>query len=195
MTEFLAKPISAKGLHRCILNVVANPRPFIQTASYFGPDRRRNVNSNYGGPERRNGGHADVFSSSRCSTKPRRQPELAKRNMAKAPIQDAVVATFADHQLIVPANMLKIAVVPDSADGLDDAVARAESALAELASEFATWMEEECHRLDEMRRKVRRLGFTGRTRDELFRAAHDIKGEAATFGFPQAEKVADSLCA
>lgn len=37
VTEFLAKPISAKGLYQRILNVVANPRPFIKTKTYFGP--------------------------------------------------------------------------------------------------------------------------------------------------------------
>src|SRR5215831_1111326 len=35
VTEFLAKPISAKGLYQRILNIVANPRPFIKTKSYF----------------------------------------------------------------------------------------------------------------------------------------------------------------
>src|SRR6516225_2317037 len=53
VTEFLAKPISAKALYQRILNVVANPRPFIKTRTYFGPDRRRNVNPNYSGPDRR----------------------------------------------------------------------------------------------------------------------------------------------
>jgi CheY-like chemotaxis protein len=61
VTEFLAKPISAKALHQRILNIVANPRPFIKTKTYFGPDRRRNVNSTYNGPERRKGGKADVI--------------------------------------------------------------------------------------------------------------------------------------
>jgi CheY-like chemotaxis protein len=74
ITEFLAKPISAKGLYQRILNVVANPRAFIRTKSYFGPDRRRNVNPNYAGPERRKGGKADVI---------RQQPLLDK---AKAPV-------------------------------------------------------------------------------------------------------------
>ena len=60
VTEF-AKPISAKGLYQRIINVVANPRPFIKTKTYFGPDRRRNINSNYIGPERRKGGKADVI--------------------------------------------------------------------------------------------------------------------------------------
>ena len=61
VTEFLAKPISAKGLYQRILNVVANPRPFIKTKHYFGPDRRRNVNASYIGVERRNGGRAEVM--------------------------------------------------------------------------------------------------------------------------------------
>ena len=69
ITEFLAKPISAKGLYQRIVNVVANPRPFIKTKTYFGPDRRRNVNPNYVGPERRKGGKADVIRQARYSKK------------------------------------------------------------------------------------------------------------------------------
>jgi CheY-like chemotaxis protein len=61
VTEFLAKPISAKGLYERIVNVVASPRPFIKTKTYFGPDRRRSVNPNYVGPERRKGGKADII--------------------------------------------------------------------------------------------------------------------------------------
>jgi DNA-binding response OmpR family regulator len=61
VTEFLAKPISAKALYQRIVNIVVNPRPFIKTRSYFGPDRRRNVNLNYAGVERRKGGKADII--------------------------------------------------------------------------------------------------------------------------------------
>jgi len=61
VTEFLAKPISAKSLHERIINAVANPRPFIKTRTYFGPDRRRISNHNYNGPDRRKGGKADVI--------------------------------------------------------------------------------------------------------------------------------------
>jgi two-component system, chemotaxis family, chemotaxis protein CheY len=53
ITEFIAKPISAKALYQRIINVVAHPRPFIRTKTYFGPDRRRGSNANYTGPERR----------------------------------------------------------------------------------------------------------------------------------------------
>jgi CheY-like chemotaxis protein len=61
ITEIMVKPISAKALYQRILNVVANPRAFIRTKSYFGPDRRRSVSSNYVGPERRKGGRSDVI--------------------------------------------------------------------------------------------------------------------------------------
>jgi len=55
VTEFLAKPFSAKSLYERILNIVVNPRPFIKSKQYFGPDRRRTKGTNYNGPERRKG--------------------------------------------------------------------------------------------------------------------------------------------
>ena len=60
VTEFLAKPISAKGLYQRILNVVANPRPFIKTKTYFGPDRRRKTLESYAGPWRRQDDFQDL---------------------------------------------------------------------------------------------------------------------------------------
>jgi len=41
--------------------VVANPRPFIKTKTYFGPDRRRNTTNTYIGPERRGSGEVEVL--------------------------------------------------------------------------------------------------------------------------------------
>jgi two-component system chemotaxis response regulator CheY len=60
ITEFMAKPISAKALYQRILTVIASPRPFIKTTTYYGPDRRRSVNSSYVGPERRKAGRSTV---------------------------------------------------------------------------------------------------------------------------------------
>jgi HPt (histidine-containing phosphotransfer) domain-containing protein len=103
------------------------------------------------------------------------------------------VATYADHEVIVPPNRLKKAVAVAKPAGFDP-VARAEEALGNLASEFAEWMDGECTKLDEARRVVRTEGFAEEIRDALFRCAHDIKGEAATFGFPLVAPPADSLC-
>jgi HPt (histidine-containing phosphotransfer) domain-containing protein len=118
--------------------------------------------------------------------------------MAKTQNEKPTVTTFADHEVIVPPNKLERAVTKAPAAkpgaGEDDPVARAEAALAKLASEFVTWMEAECERLDEARRKIKTFGLDTATGEQLFRAAHDIKGEAETFGFPHAGHVAESLC-
>ena len=108
----------------------------------------------------------------------------------------AAVSTFADHEVIVPPNKLKKAVQKlKPGTKIDfDPVARAEAALAELADDFAVWMDQECERLDAARNAIKASGITPGNRDVLFRAAHDIKGQAATFGFPQVAPVADSLC-
>lgn len=51
--EFLAKPISAKGLYSRIRAIIEHPRPFVRAGLYFGPDRRRRELASYMGPERR----------------------------------------------------------------------------------------------------------------------------------------------
>ncbi|MFY9694085.1 MAG: Hpt domain-containing protein [Xanthobacteraceae bacterium] len=113
--------------------------------------------------------------------------------MAARKDETASVATFADYEVITPPNELRKVLAPAAA-GDDDPIARAEAALVALSSEFAAWMASECERLEAARRDVEQQGFTERTHEELFRAAHDIKGEAATFGYPAAAGVAESLC-
>jgi two-component system, chemotaxis family, chemotaxis protein CheY len=60
ITECLCKPISPKSLYERIINVIAKARPFVKTKTYFGPDRRRNVNPSYSGLERRKAVKTDL---------------------------------------------------------------------------------------------------------------------------------------
>jgi HPt (histidine-containing phosphotransfer) domain-containing protein len=77
---------------------------------------------------------------------------------------------------------------------LDDPVERAEKALAGLSGEFKNWMAVEADRLAAAYAGIVENGFTDEGSEELFRAAHDIKGDAATFGYPSAGAAAESLC-
>lgn len=106
---------------------------------------------------------------------------------------EAAVAAYADHEVITPPNKLRKAIKPALPHD-EDPVARAEQALANLSSEFENWMQQECDRLDDARRQVIENGFNATTEQAIFHAAHDIKGEAATFGFPAVAAVAESLC-
>jgi two-component system chemotaxis response regulator CheY len=53
VTEFCCKPITANEVLRKLTAVIEHPRPYVRTTSYFGPDRRRKVNTNYEGTDRR----------------------------------------------------------------------------------------------------------------------------------------------
>lgn len=106
----------------------------------------------------------------------------------------AAIATYGDHEVIVPENKLRKAVLAKAPEGDDDPLARAEKALADLSGEFGAWMDSECERLDNARQAVSASGFNKSTKEALFHAAHDIKGQAATFGYPAMAAAANSLC-
>src|SRR4029078_720569 len=212
VTEFLAKPISAKALYQRIINVVANPRPFIKTKNCFCSDRRRNPAPLHkdedlfragsppqhalelhraGAAQGRQGRHHPADSSARKGTR----PGLTKAAGMSRSKDKASVVNHGDHEVIVPDNKLNMAVTnkaPD--DNSEDPITRAEKALAALSREFGAWMDSECERLDGARRDILRDGFTDATKEALFCAAHDIKGDAATFGYPAVALAAESLC-
>lgn len=53
VNEFLAKPLTARGVLDRLQKIIDHPRPYVRTDDYFGPDRRRKVDPNYDGPRRR----------------------------------------------------------------------------------------------------------------------------------------------
>ncbi len=53
INEMLIKPLSARTLFSRIRAVIERPRPFVETKSYFGPDRRRKQDEFFSGQERR----------------------------------------------------------------------------------------------------------------------------------------------
>jgi chemotaxis protein histidine kinase CheA len=114
--------------------------------------------------------------------------------MAKDKPGSVEIQKFADHQVITQPNPLRKVLRRVDEEDRDDPVARAEKALAGLSGEFKNWMAVESDRLAAAHAATLKDGFTKATRDELFRAAHDIKGDAATFGFPSAAAAAESLC-
>jgi hypothetical protein len=95
-------------------------------------------------------------------------------------------------ELFMPPNMLK-AKVGGTFVGIDmAAINRAETAMKALKSEFSGWAQDDVRRL-----VAARDTFAGRpdavSRAALLRAAHDMKGQAATFNYPLIGRVAGSL--
>src|SRR6201996_1450657 len=95
-------------------------------------------------------------------------------------------------ELFMPPNMLK-AKVGGTIVGVDmAAIGRAEAAMEALKSEFAEWAKDDVRKLVAAREAFAAKPDTA-TRAGLLRAAHDMKGQAATFNYPLIARVAGSL--
>ena len=104
------------------------------------------------------------------------------------------VITYGDHEIITPDTRNFRKTLRPARHGEEDPVARAEAALAAISGDFGDWMHQECERLDAARRKMHSDGLNRLTSQELFLAAHDIKGDSGTLGYALVATAADSLC-
>jgi chemotaxis protein histidine kinase CheA len=95
-------------------------------------------------------------------------------------------------ELFMPPNMLK-AKVGSGTQGLDlAAISRAETAMEGLKSEFAGWAAADVDKLMTAKARFAKTPDAA-SRAALLRAAHDLKGQAATYDFPMIARVAGSL--
>lgn len=82
----------------------------------------------------------------------------------------------------------------DDADAAQDAIARAEQALDDLSINFDEWMQHETSRLVETRDEAIQSGFSKDQLEAFYQAAHNLKGQASTLGYPFADEICTSLC-
>jgi len=95
-------------------------------------------------------------------------------------------------EVFMPPNMIK-AKVGGGLGGPDTAaMKRAEEAMTALHSEFADWIADDVQVLTAARADYAKTQDAA-ARNGLLRAAHDIKGQAATFDYPLIGRVAGSL--
>jgi chemotaxis protein histidine kinase CheA len=76
----------------------------------------------------------------------------------------------------------------------DQLIARAESALENMQEEFSEWIQEEIEELSLASSEWSNSPNDPDRVAELFRRAHDLKGQAPTLGYPIVGRIAASLC-
>ena len=87
-------------------------------------------------------------------------------------------------ELFMPPNMLKAKVGGGTFSGLDmAAMKRAEAAMEGIKSEFSAWAASDVEKLMAARARFAQTPDAP-SRAALLRAAHDMKGQAATFNYP-----------
>ncbi len=108
----------------------------------------------------------------------------------------ASVESRGSYEIIRPRITLKdkAAVYTDRPGVINSAaIERAEKALAELSVEFFSWMDEEVIKLQKAFEVLQENGVSNERMSKLFKVVHEIRGCAATFGFPFATSVASGL--
>lgn len=76
------------------------------------------------------------------------------------------------------------------------ALARAEAALAALADDYLSWVQADLTRLDRAMAALcaADAGQWPAVAEPVFAVAHDIKGQAGTFGYPLLTRLAAEMC-
>ncbi|WP_106755362.1 Hpt domain-containing protein [Pannonibacter carbonis] len=75
-----------------------------------------------------------------------------------------------------------------------DPVKAAEAALQKLSGNFDGWMGNEAEALFAAWQQIEAKGLSRQTLDPLYQAAHNIKGQSGTLGYPLVGQVAGNLC-
>ena len=98
-----------------------------------------------------------------------------------------------DHAVIEPVRKLaERGMTSGSAMDIEKMIAKAEQNLATLKQEFPVWMASEFTELQKAWADYK--ADVPDAKRLLFRRVHDMRGQAATFGFPLAGRAADNLC-
>jgi hypothetical protein len=94
-------------------------------------------------------------------------------------------------EVFTPPNVLKAKV---GNGGLDSAaITRGEEAIDGLKDKFGDWIAVDVDRLVQ-RRDVYQAQSNDHSLSDLYRASHDLRGQASTFDFPLVARLASSLC-
>ncbi len=188
VSEFLAKPFSAKSLGDRILEVIKNPRQYVLAPGYFGPDRRRQDRPT-------SWSYADDYS----------QPEKNRRLTEASQIQvvhsRSNIRTLRDDVRAIyfrPANRLRDKLGSNALRGQIDfdplVIQAAENRIQEMVGDYAVWVK---NYLDTMGRSYRALVKREEEPKQhivnINQIAHELRGQGGIFDYPLITSFGKSL--
>ncbi|MBF0354816.1 MAG: response regulator [Alphaproteobacteria bacterium] len=171
-TEFLAKPFSVQSIYQKLLLLIDNPRQFVVTHHYLGPDRRRKHGVAPEGEERRKTQEQDVA-------------------VVYSPEKTVKPITPTDVWYFRLPNRLKEKVggglkFNEGGELPKDILDMAEKALERDALDFADWAMSYIAKLANLCAECLLKPAAARRHyfDEINLIAHELRGQGGTFGYP-----------
>ena len=180
VTDFLAKPFSAKSLADRILEVIRNPRQFVLAPGYFGPDRRR---------QDRPVDWRTLYDDDTRLQADRRVTKASEIQVIHAAsnirsLRDDVKAIY-----FRPANRLRDKLGPNALRGQIDfdplIIQAAEERIQELVGDYSTWVRNYLESVTESY-----TALCKSTKDSkqhvlnINQIAHELRGQGGIFDYP-----------
>jgi len=179
VTEFLVKPFTVRTLCDRIMLVIDEPRNFVLTPHYSGPDRRRRQIALNNRPNRRKEG-------------PESQRLLAKHDNITVIEKGNEEITVIDRDFGLKEKIGLNISLEDIFNA--ENVARAQRIIHQSRGEFLDWVVNDLSRLDEAFKRLEVFPRHERTDVEAVQeVALHIKSQAGVFDYGLASHVADSL--
>ena len=179
--EFLAKPFSAESVAQRVLQIINQPRQFVATRDYFGPDRHRHSeNESELETERRYADESDatiVYSSDK-KVRPKDASEIYLFRLPNRLRELAGGLGFTESGEL-PVKFL------EEADNLLD----------RKALDFHDWALEYLAKMSGLCTDAKQEGTTERLSSfkEINLLAHELRGQGGTFGYPLITHTGKSL--
>lgn len=180
VTDFLAKPFSARSMADRILEVIRNPRQFVLAPGYFGPDRRR---------QDRLVDWRTLYDDDTRLQADRRVTQAAEIQVIHA--QSNIRSLRDDVRAIYfrPANKLRDKLGPNALRGQIDfdplVIQAAEERIQELVGDYATWVRNYLESMDESYNALRKDAADPKHHIlNINQIAHELRGQGGIFDYP-----------
>lgn len=183
ITEFLVKPFSAKTLSHRIVQVIDNPRVFVQAANYAGPCRRRREPAP-DGVERRKPPVPKPLDVAAADTMFAGLTGLVQVGMDK---EAAIFAPNTGLQMHLGAGVRAEDILSSQV------VAEAEGVLQSAESEFLSWARDDIAKLEAAYQELKNRPGDPMAHHLLLTSAYSIKAQAGIFGYDLGTRIGKML--
>lgn len=166
ITEFVAKPFSAKTISTRLIEIIDSPRVFVETPTYKGPSRRRK-----NGPP--------------PGTQERRLPREVRERTVDAPKITITRANFALRDMVGGASASEIIT--------NDVIAEAQTEITKVEGDFVAWIKDDIATLENAYEALLAVPTDLKRRKLLINSCYTIKSQSGVFGYDLGTVVADLM--
>lgn len=194
-TEFVAKPFSAKSLSTRLLQIIDNPRQFVISSKFSGPDRRRRTIEDFSaGLDRRS------------KVPPTAAPTAGDQAAAKAAtagsqfladVREGKEKSLMKMVQILPPNRRLSQLIGEDISGADlfteKMIETAQAEVKKKETEFLEWADNDIRMMEACYTKLKDNHADDESKTKLLAAAYSLKSQAGVFGYDMGTEVSRML--